>query len=189
MFNLQIIERDGRDYVIDLNPRFYASLTLAESAGLNMPAIWASLMLGLPFEDRGYRAGARFRDEKIDPRAVVAAVRRGEPGAARALLPRRGTAHAVFSRRRPAARDRAGGGGRARPAAQGGAPASLSGRLALDPADRAGERRPVVQVIARECHELGARPARERDRLPVWHDAVHPGCASGACACGERRQW
>ena len=50
VFNLQLIERDGRDYVIDLNPRFYVSLTLAVAAGLNLPAIWTSLLLGLPFE-------------------------------------------------------------------------------------------------------------------------------------------
>ena len=70
VFNLQLIERDGRDYVIDLNPRFYVSLTLAVAAGLNLPAIWASLLLGLPFEARGYRAGVRFRQEKGDPRAI-----------------------------------------------------------------------------------------------------------------------
>ena len=33
VFNLQLIERDGRDYVIDLNPRFYVSLTLASRPG------------------------------------------------------------------------------------------------------------------------------------------------------------
>ena len=70
VFNLQLIERDGRDYVIDLNPRFYASLTLATAAGLNLPAIWTSLLLGLPFEADGYRAGVRFRDEMGDPRAI-----------------------------------------------------------------------------------------------------------------------
>ena len=77
VFNLQLIERDGRDYVIDLNPRFYVSLTLAVAAGLNLPAIWTSLLLGLPFEARGYRAGVRFREEKGDPRAILSELRRG----------------------------------------------------------------------------------------------------------------
>ena len=89
--------------VIDLNPRFYASLALANSAGLNLPAIWTSLLLDLPFfsEDNGYRAGMRFRDERGDPRAIVSELRRGRLAAARELLPRRQTVHALFSIRDP----------------------------------------------------------------------------------------
>jgi predicted ATP-grasp superfamily ATP-dependent carboligase len=101
VFNLQLIERDGRDYVIDLNPRFYVSLTLAVSAGLNLPAIWASLLLGLPFEDDGYRCGMHFRQEKGDPRAIASELRRGELSAARDILPRRRTVHALFALRDP----------------------------------------------------------------------------------------
>jgi predicted ATP-grasp superfamily ATP-dependent carboligase len=101
VFNLQLIEHDGRDYVIDLNPRFYVSLTLAVAAGLNLPAIWASLLLGLPFEDSGYRPGVRFRQEKGDPRAIVSELRRGELAAARGILPHRRTVHALFSIRDP----------------------------------------------------------------------------------------
>jgi predicted ATP-grasp superfamily ATP-dependent carboligase len=101
VFNLQLIEREGRDYVIDLNPRFYVSLTLAVAAGLNLPAIWTALLLGRPVEARGYRAGVRFRQETGDPRAIFAAIRRGELGAARGLLPRRRTVHALFSRHDP----------------------------------------------------------------------------------------
>ena len=101
VFNLQIIERDGLDHVIDLNPRFYVSLTLAAAAGMNLPAIWASLLLGLPVEERGYRTGVRFRQEKGDPRAIFAEVRRGNLAEARGLLPHRHTVHALFSRRDP----------------------------------------------------------------------------------------
>jgi predicted ATP-grasp superfamily ATP-dependent carboligase len=101
VFNLQLIEREGRDYVIDLNPRFYVSLTLAVAAGLNLPAIWTSLLLGVPFEARGYRTGVRFRQEKADPRAILCELRRGQLGAARDLLPRRRTVHALFSIRDP----------------------------------------------------------------------------------------
>jgi predicted ATP-grasp superfamily ATP-dependent carboligase len=101
VFNLQLIERDGRDYVIDLNPRFYVSLTLAVKAGINLPAIWTSLLLGLPFETGEFRPGMRFRQEKGDPRAIVAALKRRELSHARDLLPRRNTVHALFSIRDP----------------------------------------------------------------------------------------
>src|SRR4051794_1835363 len=101
VFNLQLIERDGRDYVIDLNPRFYVSMTLAVAAGLNLPAIWTSLLLGLPAEAGGYRTGVRFRQEKGDPRAILAELRRGQLRSARDLLPRRRTVHALFSARDP----------------------------------------------------------------------------------------
>jgi predicted ATP-grasp superfamily ATP-dependent carboligase len=101
VFNLQLIERDGRDHVIDLNPRFYVSMTLAVAAGLNLPAIWTSLLLGLPFEANGYRTGVRFREEKGDPRAIVCELRRGNLGVARDLLPHRRTVHALFSIRDP----------------------------------------------------------------------------------------
>lgn len=101
IFNLQLIESDGRDHVIDLNPRFYVSLTLAVAAGLNLPAIWVSLLLGLPFETGEYRTGVRFRQEKGDPRAILAELRRGRMAAARDLLPRRRTVHALFARRDP----------------------------------------------------------------------------------------
>jgi predicted ATP-grasp superfamily ATP-dependent carboligase len=101
IFNLQLIEGDGRNYVIDFNPRFYASMALAAAAGQNLPAIWTSLLLGLPFEAHGYRAGVRFRDEKGDPRAIFRELRRGKLGAARGLLPRRRTVHSLFSIRDP----------------------------------------------------------------------------------------
>ena len=87
--------------MIDLNPRFYVSLTLAVAAGLNLPAIWTSLLLGLPFEARGYRTGVRFRQEKGDLQAIFSDLRRGQLRAARDLLPRRRTVHALFSIRDP----------------------------------------------------------------------------------------
>jgi predicted ATP-grasp superfamily ATP-dependent carboligase len=101
VFNLQLIERDGCDYVIDLNPRFYVSLTLAVKAGVNLPAIWACLLLGLPFEPGEFRPGMRFRQEKGDPRAIAAELRRGAYAAARDIVPRRHTVHAMFSIRDP----------------------------------------------------------------------------------------
>jgi predicted ATP-grasp superfamily ATP-dependent carboligase len=101
VFNLQLIENGGRDYVIDLNPRFYVSLTLAGAAGVNLPAIWTSLLLGRPVEPTTFRPGVHFRQEKGDPRAILAELRRGNRRAARDLLPRRHTVHALFSIRDP----------------------------------------------------------------------------------------
>jgi predicted ATP-grasp superfamily ATP-dependent carboligase len=101
IFNLQLIERDGRDYVIDLNPRFYVSLTLAVKAGINMPAIWVALLLGMSPEIGDFQPGIRFRQEKGDPRAIVAQLRRRDYAYARDMLPRRHTVHALFSIRDP----------------------------------------------------------------------------------------
>ncbi len=101
VFNLQLIEHDGGEYVIDLNPRFYVSLTLAVAAGMNLPAIWTSLLLDMPVATNGYRPGMRFRQEKGDPRAILCELRRGEYAAARDLLPRANTVHALFSIRDP----------------------------------------------------------------------------------------
>ena len=114
VFNLQLIERDGRDYVIDLNPRFYVSLTLAVKAGINLPAIWVALLLGDEAPEIGdFRPGMRFRQEKGDPRAIAAELRRGNfaararpPAApqhrARAVLDPRSAAGPEHRRRRGA---------------------------------------------------------------------------------------
>jgi predicted ATP-grasp superfamily ATP-dependent carboligase len=101
VFNLQLIQSEGRSYAIDLNPRFYQSLALTTAAGLNLPAIWTSLVLGLPFEAGQGRVGVRFRAEKDDLRAAIAQLRRGHVTALAALLPRRRTVHAHFSVRDP----------------------------------------------------------------------------------------
>jgi predicted ATP-grasp superfamily ATP-dependent carboligase len=101
VFNLQLIEHEGRQYVIDLNPRFYHSLGLAVAAGVNLPAIWTSLLLDLPFDPGRCRFGVRFRDEKDDPRAIWRELRRGQATALLGLLPRRDTAHSLFSIRDP----------------------------------------------------------------------------------------
>jgi hypothetical protein len=69
------------------------------AAGLNLPAIRASLLLGVPLEDDGYRAGVRFRAEAGDARGLLAELGRGNLAAARDLVPRRNTVHALFSTR------------------------------------------------------------------------------------------
>lgn len=102
IFNLQLIESGDRLFVIDLNPRLYYSLGLAVAAGLNLPAIWVSLLLDLPYEAEGYRVGMRFRGEKDDARSLLNDVRAGRRRAVTGFLPRRNTTHGIFDLRDPA---------------------------------------------------------------------------------------
>lgn len=105
LFQAQFI-RDPRGvhYLIDLNPRIYGSLALAVAAGLNLPGIWVDLLLGRQPNVGGYRVGTRFRHEEKDVRALARILLVDGGGRWRALrgfVPRRGTAHAVFSVRDP----------------------------------------------------------------------------------------
>jgi predicted ATP-grasp superfamily ATP-dependent carboligase len=103
IFQVQyLVASGGRRYVIDLNPRMYGSLALVIAAGLNLPAIWVELLLGHRPRVDGYRAGVRFRSEERDLGAfAVALTDRRWREAAAALVPSRGTVHAVFDRRDP----------------------------------------------------------------------------------------
>jgi predicted ATP-grasp superfamily ATP-dependent carboligase len=97
LFNLQMIDVAGGQYLIDLNPRLYHSLALATRAGLNLPAMWVALLLGRRPASTAYRTGVRFRSEE-DVRALLAVARGGRPvRALRGLVPRPRTAHAVVS--------------------------------------------------------------------------------------------
>jgi biotin carboxylase len=104
IYEAQLIRTDDGAYLIDFNPRPYGSMALAIAAGLNLPAIWADLVLGRDAAvDGGYRAGVRFRAEERDVRALAEELRDGRRlHAITAALPRRGTAHAVLSLRDPA---------------------------------------------------------------------------------------
>jgi len=102
IFELQFIRRPDGDYVIDLNTRFYGSLALAVRSGLNLPAIWADLLLGRTPKIGSYRAGVRYRSEQRDVRAIVHAFRAGRRAdALKACLPRPRTVHGIFSARDP----------------------------------------------------------------------------------------
>ena len=104
LFQVQFI-RDSRGdhFLIDLNPRIYGTLALATAAGLNLPQIWVDLLLGRRPKVGGYRIGVGFRQEEKDARALARLLLTdGErQSALRGLLPRRGTAHAIFSLRDP----------------------------------------------------------------------------------------
>jgi biotin carboxylase len=102
VFQAQFIESDGRNYLIDFNPRLYGSVSLAVFAGLNLPAIWANLLVGGAPAAGNYRVGVRYRCEERDLRALLAALAHGRVGVVvDGLVPRRRTVHAIFSRRDP----------------------------------------------------------------------------------------
>jgi predicted ATP-grasp superfamily ATP-dependent carboligase len=103
LFQMDFIESAGRKYVIDLNPRIYASIAQATAAGANLPALWLDVLLGRDHGPLGdYRVGVRFRREDRDARALVAQMKNGQVLAGlRGLLPRRHTAYAVLSWRDP----------------------------------------------------------------------------------------
>jgi predicted ATP-grasp superfamily ATP-dependent carboligase len=99
IFQAQFI-RDpcGEHHLIDLNSRVYGSLALAVAAGLNLPGIWADLLLGRRPNVGGYRIGKRFRNEDKDIHSLARMLMDGDlRHAFRGLVPRRGTTHAVFS--------------------------------------------------------------------------------------------
>jgi predicted ATP-grasp superfamily ATP-dependent carboligase len=102
-FQAQFIrDARGEHYLIDFNPRIYGSLALAVAAGLNLPGIWADLLLGRRHHVDGYRIGTRFRHEEKDVRALAQMLVDGELlGALQGCMPRRGTTHAIFSVRDP----------------------------------------------------------------------------------------
>jgi predicted ATP-grasp superfamily ATP-dependent carboligase len=102
LFQLQFIRVAGRLYVIDLNPRIFLSLALATSAGANLAAVWADLLLGRRrVRVNRYRVGLRYRAEEHDARAVLHALLAPNARAVRAARPRRGTTHLVFARDDP----------------------------------------------------------------------------------------
>jgi predicted ATP-grasp superfamily ATP-dependent carboligase len=102
IFQAQFLGQADRRFLIDFNPRAYGSLALAVRAGANLPAVWAALVLDTTPPRVSYRAGVRYRLEHNDLRAIGRSARDGDIlGSLGALLPRRRTAHAVFSLRDP----------------------------------------------------------------------------------------
>jgi biotin carboxylase len=91
-------------YLLDVNPRAYGSLPLAVAAGANLPAVLCDLVRGEDVPVHRARPGVRYRWIEGDVRSVWTSFRNGSLGpgeAARALRPRRGTAHSTESLRDP----------------------------------------------------------------------------------------
>lgn len=77
---VQWIGRDDEPpALIDVNPRIYGSLALANAAGSPLAAVWASVLLGLPWEERE-RTDVLYRNLETFMRARrTPAGRRGDP--------------------------------------------------------------------------------------------------------------
>ncbi|GAB7189360.1 hypothetical protein NUM3379_00660 [Kineococcus sp. NUM-3379] len=69
---LQYVEdADGTRRLIDLNGRFYGSLSLAVAAGANLPAVWADLAVGRRPAPVRARPGVRYQWGSADLRRAV----------------------------------------------------------------------------------------------------------------------
>jgi predicted ATP-grasp superfamily ATP-dependent carboligase len=74
---LQFIVDGGTPRLIDLNGRFYGSMSLAVAAGANLPAIWAALAVGevpaeaVPAAPLRARPGVRYQWGSADVRRAV----------------------------------------------------------------------------------------------------------------------
>jgi predicted ATP-grasp superfamily ATP-dependent carboligase len=102
IFQIQVMQAEGRSYVIDVNLRMYGSLALAVAAGCNLPAIWADLALGREPRIGGYRSGVRYRSEERDLFALLSALRSADwRTAAQCVVPRARTTHAIVAARDP----------------------------------------------------------------------------------------
>jgi predicted ATP-grasp superfamily ATP-dependent carboligase len=79
LVQLQFIEPpDGAPQLIDFNGRFYGSMALALAAGVNLPALWASVATGgrVPPRTDG-RPGVRYQHLEGDLQAARAERRGG----------------------------------------------------------------------------------------------------------------
>jgi predicted ATP-grasp superfamily ATP-dependent carboligase len=100
IFECEQIERqDGGFGVIDLNPRLYGSLALANAAGAPLPVLWCDWLLrGRVIQaPRVARPGHYYRREDADLGNLLSAIReRRFHVAASITRPRRRTVHAFF---------------------------------------------------------------------------------------------
>ena len=69
---LQFVGPRGAQALIDVNTRFYGSLPLALSAGVNLPAVWHASVTGLPIPPLApYRVGVSYRALRADIAAAL----------------------------------------------------------------------------------------------------------------------
>ena len=104
IFELELLEFDGRCGAIDFNPRPFGWMQLATGAGANLPALWCDHVLGRrSVSTAAARPGVYYRWEDADLRNTLACLREARfRDAAAVLRPRRGTVHALFKRDDPA---------------------------------------------------------------------------------------
>jgi predicted ATP-grasp superfamily ATP-dependent carboligase len=96
LFELELLHtQEGENLAIDLNPRLYGSLALANRAGAPHAAIFAGALLGRQTAPVTARPGVLYRWEDSELRNAVWAARHGRWRAAAAIVrPRRDVAHA-----------------------------------------------------------------------------------------------
>lgn len=105
MFELELIESATHGFAaIDFNPRPYGSMSLANAAGVCLPALWCRSLLGEELSPgAAARPGVRYRWEDADLRYAGAALRdRRWNAALAAIRPRPHVTHAYFQLRDPA---------------------------------------------------------------------------------------
>jgi hypothetical protein len=91
------VDLAGR-YLLDINPRVHATLTVAHAAGLNLVGSYCDLLSGRPVPAVRAPAGHGYRWAEGDLRSVLWSLQRGRVGpraAAAALRPRRRTVHSL----------------------------------------------------------------------------------------------
>jgi predicted ATP-grasp superfamily ATP-dependent carboligase len=97
VFEVELVESDGRLFTIDFNPRPFGSLELISKAGAPLAAVWCDRLLGREPGRVTARPGVRYRWEDADIRHFWWQLRRGRLGAALGVIrPRRRVAHAFF---------------------------------------------------------------------------------------------
>jgi len=98
VFELELLELEGRLAPIDFNPRLFGWMALAVGAGANLPAIWCDHLLGRTGVATGdARIGVHFRREDSELRRVAGLIRhRHVREAASVLRPHRRVVHAHF---------------------------------------------------------------------------------------------
>jgi predicted ATP-grasp superfamily ATP-dependent carboligase len=103
IFEIELASEEGRFSAIDLNPRVYGSLELANRAGAPLAAIWCDWVRGERGPRTEGRAGLRYRWEDVEARNLLRRLRSGRVREALAMLrPHSGTTHAHFMLRDPA---------------------------------------------------------------------------------------
>jgi predicted ATP-grasp superfamily ATP-dependent carboligase len=73
LVQLQFMVGDGPPQLIDANPRYYGSLSLALRAGVNLPALWHAVVTGerLPSAPPRYEHGISYRHVWLDLTAAL----------------------------------------------------------------------------------------------------------------------
>jgi thioredoxin reductase/predicted ATP-grasp superfamily ATP-dependent carboligase len=103
MFELELLERPGRPpFTLDMNPRVYGSLALADKAGAPLPVVWCEWLLRRRVAARSAQPGYRYRWDDAEIRRFGWLVRHGQVDAIPELIrPRPRTVRAHLWRSDP----------------------------------------------------------------------------------------